>query len=74
MCAVSIGEDNHGPYELTSNAFWRGGYIIRRQDGDGHKRTVAFVDNPDQWKRFVAALESGAVEVAAVHAIDGGKL
>lgn len=69
MAAPSI--DNHGPYGLVVSQ--SGGYIIRRQDDD-RKRTVAFVDSKAQWERFVAAIEAGAIEVAAVHAIDKGKL
>lgn len=64
--------DNHGPYELVASS--RGGYIIGRRDRDGRKRTVAFVDSKAQWERFVAALEAGATEVGAVHAIDKEKM
>jgi hypothetical protein len=46
--------------------------MIRWDDGE-RGRTVAFVDDMDQWGRFVAALKAGADEVAAVHAIDGGE-
>lgn len=45
-----------------------GGRTIVRHDG--HTRTVAFIEGLREWDRFVAALESGADEVAAVHAID----
>lgn len=43
--------------------------LIARQDMS-RRRTVAMIENRDQWDRFVAAIESGADEVAAVHAID----
>lgn len=43
--------------------------MIRWDDGE-RGRTIAFVDNEAQWARFVAALEAGDDEVAAVHAID----
>ena len=43
--------------------------VIRRQDPD-HARTVALIDSLAHWDRFVAALDSGHDEVAAVHKID----
>jgi hypothetical protein len=42
---------------------------IRRQDPD-RKRTVAVVHSLEEWGYFVAAIEAGMDEVAAVHAID----
>lgn len=59
----------HGPYELRVSLL-DGGMLIRRLDDDGRRRTVAMVDTLHHWDRFVAALEAGATEVAAVHAID----
>lgn len=46
------------------------GLAIGRRDFDGRRRTVASIEMRDQWDRFVAALEAGADELAAVHAID----
>lgn len=61
----------HGPYELIGPMTdGTDRLVIRRRDGDRRKRTVAFVETVAQWDRFVAALESGAGEVAAVHIID----
>lgn len=59
----------HGPYELRASLV-TSGYIITRKEGDGPRRTVALIESVEQWDRFAAALESGADEVAAVHAID----
>lgn len=44
--------------------------VISRVDPDGWTRTVAFVENVEQWERFVVALDDNNDEVAAVHAID----
>lgn len=61
----------HGPYELIGPMTdGTDRMVIRRHDRDRRKRTVAIVDSVEHWDRFVAALESGADEVAAVHAID----
>lgn len=69
MSDISQAEHaTYGPYELVVGLL-DGRLMIQRQDAD-HKRTVAFVESLEQWDRFVAALESGADEVAAVHAID----
>ena len=59
----------HGVYSLFDFGTADGRKSIRRQDADA-KRTVCFVDSVDEWERFVAAIEGGADEVAAVHAID----
>jgi hypothetical protein len=59
----------HGIYELVRSVPLDGRMVIRRRDPD-HRRTVAFVDTLDEWNRFVTALNGGADEVAAVHAID----
>ncbi|HTB50086.1 MAG TPA: hypothetical protein VK701_03845 [Solirubrobacteraceae bacterium] len=59
----------YGPYSLIVNLPEGANMVIRRDDGD-RKRTVAFVDSLADWDRFVAALETGSDEVAAVHAID----
>jgi hypothetical protein len=56
----------HGPYQLLMGP---SDGVIKRQDPD-HRRTVAYVDTREQWDKFVAALDAGADEVAAVHAID----
>lgn len=48
------------------------GFMITRQDPD-HRRTVAFVDNLDQWQTFIQSLASTENEVMAVHAIDARK-
>lgn len=61
--------NRHGPYELVHSTI-ANGLIIRRLDPDGAKRVVAFIDTRAHWARFVAALNSGADEVAAVRAID----
>jgi hypothetical protein len=58
----------HGSYRLETTPSG-GSLVIVRQD-DGVRRTVCFVEREEQWTRFVAAIESGAGEVAAVHAID----
>lgn len=68
MPATDSPAVTHGPYDLAASLL-TGGLVIRRQDAD-RKRTVAFVDGVTQWDLFVAALKSGADEVAAVHAID----
>jgi hypothetical protein len=61
----------HGVYELVRSSYGHGyGYVIGRHDPDGRRRTVCLVDTQADWRRFVAALKSGANEVAAVHAID----
>ena len=62
-------ERAHGAYSLFDFGTADGRKSIRRQDAYA-KRTVCFVDSVDEWERFVAAIESGADEVAAVHAID----
>lgn len=58
----------HGRYEVVVSLL-DGQMIVRRQDL-GRKRTVCFIETLAEWDRFVAALKSGADEVAAVHAID----
>lgn len=58
----------HGPYEVVVSLL-DGQMIVRRDDG-GRKRTVCFIETLAEWDRFVAALQTGAGEVAAVHAID----
>ena len=68
MQAQRNDQVTYGPYSLVVSLL-DGRMSIRRQDAD-HKRTVAFVDSLAEWERFVAALEAGADEVAAVHAID----
>jgi hypothetical protein len=65
---TATGAVEHGPYSLVMSLM-TGALIIQRQ-GPAKKSTVAFVDSLAQWDRFVAALEDGANEVAAVHAID----
>ncbi len=57
---------SHGPYRLMT---FNGSFTVMRRDPD-HSRTVAIIDDRSQWDRFVAALEAGANEVAAVRAID----
>lgn len=67
---TTIETATHGPgpfYKLVRQP--SGQLMIRCQDRD-HARTVAFVDSRQQWKRFVYALDRGADEVAAVHALD----
>jgi hypothetical protein len=59
----------HGPYVLAASPA-TGGLIIERRDGYHPDAVVAFVGSVAQWERFVAALEAGANEVAAVQAID----
>jgi hypothetical protein len=59
----------YGPYSLLVNLSEGARMMIRRDDGD-RKRTVALIDTLGQWDRFVAALEAGSDEVAAVHAVD----
>lgn len=59
----------HGPYRLCMDVL-AGGLLIRRRGDDGRTRLVATIETLPQWDRFVAALEAGADEVAAVHAID----
>jgi hypothetical protein len=59
----------HGVYSLYESVMVGGGYIIRRRDPD-RQRTVALVDTYEQWDKFVTAIDLGAAEVAAVHAID----
>lgn len=54
----------HGPYVLAASPA-TGGLIIERRDED-RQRTVAFVGSIAEWERFVAALEAGANEAAAV--------
>jgi hypothetical protein len=56
----------YGSYSLFPMKYT---FVILRQDFDHHKRTVAFVDSPAQWDRFVAALEAGDDEVASVRAV-----
>ena len=58
----------HGPYELR--ALLIGDMFISRKEGNRPRATVATVETVEQWDRFVAALDAGADEVAAVHAID----
>ncbi len=60
---------SHGEYELLHRNL-DVGYFIRRQDRDGHYRTVAFVNDKAEWGRFVAALVQGYDETLAVRAID----
>lgn len=47
-----------------------GGYVIRRKDVDGRKRTVCYVETVAQWTTFVTAWKAGYVEVDCVRAID----
>jgi hypothetical protein len=61
---------SHGPYSLSELGDAR--MVIRRRDED-HGRTVAFIECVEQWERFTATLDAGLDEVAAVHAIDGGR-
>lgn len=60
--------ETDGPYEVVVCPLG-GKLLIRRRDPDA-RRTVATVERPEQWVRFIAALEAGSDEVAAVHAID----
>lgn len=59
----------YGPYGLFVNLGPGRNMVIRRQDSD-RKRTVAFVAHLEEWDAFVAALDAGADETAAVRAID----
>lgn len=61
----------YGPYSLVVNLTpWGRPLVIKRHDPDARERVVAFVDSMGDWDCFVAAMESGADEVAAVHEID----
>jgi hypothetical protein len=67
--ARSVAEPiRYDAYEVVVSLL-DGEMIVRRQDPD-RKRTVCFIETLAEWDRFVAALKSGAGEVAAVHAID----
>jgi hypothetical protein len=62
--------ETDGPYEVVVCPLG-GKLLIRRRDPDAC-RTVATVEHPEHWVRFIAAVEAGLDEVAAVHAIDEG--
>jgi hypothetical protein len=64
---ITDGAVVYGPYGLFVSLFGNSRMMI--QDAEA-SRIVAFVDSLAEWERFVAALEDGADEVAAVHAID----
>lgn len=66
-CALMDTDYKKESYSLVRSTL--GGFIISRQDAD-HKRTVALVGSVAEWGRFVAALDSGLDEIAAVGAID----
>lgn len=62
--------DNYRGYTTRLVGPDPGRLAIIRKDSDGHDRTVCFIEKRSQWQAFCSALETGANEVSAVHAID----